>query len=226
MSDRGTPPAEQQAPIIEMEMAAPPADVDPESDADPDEPAAPSRTRTAALAGLLVLGLAGAAVLGTFGWGVAREKDATLTPPNEVAGLTRDTSENATAAAEDLRTTLSAKIDLDSSIGVIYADPASPTRSVLVFGGTTLIWTPESDLDTTFGLFSDKTGEVTGITEVDAGSLGGVMKCGMTASPEGDIAVCGWADHGSLTMALFPNRPATESATVLRQIREATQKRS
>ena len=86
---------------------------------------------------------------------------------------------------------------------------------MLVFGGTTLLWQPERDLDSLFGLMADETGEVTGLREVDAGRLGGVMKCGTTSGQGGDFAVCGWADHGSVVMAMFPGRSVDEAAGLL-----------
>jgi hypothetical protein len=116
-------------------------------------------------------------------------------------------------------------VDLDETTGAVFTDPADAQRSVLFFGGTALIWTPETDLDTVFGLFSDKTGDVTGIAEVPSGRFGGAMKCGTTTSAEGDIAVCGWADHGSLAVAMFPNRTAADSAKLMQQIRDTTQTR-
>ena len=39
-------------------------------------------------------------------------------------------------------------------------------------------------------------------------------------------AVCGWADHGSLALAMFPGRSEGDAATLLSQIRDATQKRN
>jgi hypothetical protein len=52
------------------------------------------------------------------------------------------------------------------------------------------------------------------------------MRCGSTKSDDGDLTVCGWADHGSLALALFPNRPLDDSAALLREIRSATQTRT
>jgi hypothetical protein len=60
---------------------------------------------------------------------------------------------------------------------------------------------------------------------VDAGSLGGTMQCGTTKSDDGDLSVCGWSDHGSVAVAMFPNRTESEAAPLLRQIRSATESR-
>ncbi|HEY3007847.1 MAG TPA: hypothetical protein VGJ63_07240 [Micromonosporaceae bacterium] len=192
------------------------------------EPAPRSRVRMVVLAALLVVGLVGAAILGTAGWRVVREKDARLSTPEEVAGMRRDRTTQAQETAEYLRAALAAGVNLDSSVGAVYEDPAARDRSVLFFGGTGLLLSPGRKLDTVFRLLADENGGVAGIREVPAGRLGGVMRCGRTATPDdgGDMAVCGWADHGSVAAALFENRSTDDSARLLRSIRAAVQTRS
>ncbi|GAB3519543.1 hypothetical protein [Phytohabitans suffuscus] len=206
-----------------------PIDVTPPPGEPVEEPPATSprrrRARLVVLGSLATVGLVGAAFVGTIGWRVMQEKDASLQTPVEVAGLRLDESARAQETADYLRTAIGARIDLDQSIGVVYADPASANRSVLLFGGTTLIWTPGSDLDTLFELLSDDTGAVNDLHEVDAGGLGGVMKCGESVAPEGNTTVCGWADHGSVVLALLPGRTQDEGGALLRQIRGSIQKR-
>ncbi|TDC59047.1 hypothetical protein E1258_19440 [Micromonospora sp. KC207] len=185
-----------------------------------------SRRRLVVLAVVLAAGLAGVGALGVAGWRVAQQKDAELSSPATVAGLQRDDSERARSTADYLRDGLSADIDLDRSFGTVYRDPADDKRAVLVFGGTTLLWQPERDLDTLFRLMTDETGKVTGLREVPPGRLGGVMKCGTTSGEGGDFAICGWADHGSVAMAMFPGRPVESAGDLLRQMREEIQSRS
>jgi hypothetical protein len=196
-------------------------------DDDPDaEPGPPSRRRLIALGAALLVGVAGAAVLGALGWRVAAQKDATLTTPPQVAGLTLDNSERARSTAEYLRSGLAADIQLDQSIGAVYADPAHTDRSVLLFGGTTTIWQPEQDLDRLFKLVADDSGEITGLRALPAGELDGVLKCGSTAAQADKLTVCGWADHGSVAMAMFPGREVDEAAALLREIRTGVQTRN
>jgi hypothetical protein len=210
-----------------IEMSYEPFDVTPRDDRDDDGsgPSGRPRTRMIVLGSLLAVGLAGVAVLGTAAWRISSQRDTSLATPSEVAGLRRDDSPDAQSTAEYLRTALAADVDLDETLGAVYTDPAGKNRSVLLFGGTTLLWTPENDLDTAIGLVEDSAGPVTGLTAVATGRLGGTMKCGTTTSPDGDIAVCGWADHGSLMIAMFPNRTAAESATLMRGIRDDVQTR-
>ncbi|HET6529970.1 MAG TPA: hypothetical protein VFH03_05045 [Actinoplanes sp.] len=194
-----------------------------------DEPATPharrSRTKVIILSALLAVGLAGAAVIGAGMWRIASQKDATLVAPPQVATLRADQSDTGRETAEYLTTALAAEVDLDETVGAVYTDSSAADRGVLFFGGTTLIWTPESDLDAAFTLLADEQSEVTGLHEVEAGPLGGTMKCGMTRSDDGDISVCGWADHGSLALAMFPNRSEADSADLLLDIRSAAQTR-
>lgn len=184
-----------------------------------------SRRRRTALAAALVVGLAGAGTLGVGAWRVLAQKDTHLDAPQTIAGLNRDDSEQARSTAEYLRDGFAADIELDRSFGTVYRDPVDAKRSVLIFGGTTLLWQPERDLNTLFGLLTDETGKVTGLHKVDAGRLGGVMKCGTTSGDGGDFAVCGWADHGSAVLAMFPGRSMDDSAALFRQLREGIQSR-
>ncbi|NES17299.1 MULTISPECIES: hypothetical protein [Micromonospora] len=192
---------------------------------EPDAARPASRRRRIALGAALLVGLAGLGALGVGGWRVLAQKDTTLNPPAKLAGLTRDDSDRARTTADYLRDGFAADIDLDRSFGTVYSDPADARRAVLVFGGTTLLWQPERDLDSLFGLMADETGKVTGLREVDAGRLGGVMKCGTTSGDGGDFAVCGWADHGSVVMGMFPGRSVDDSAGLFRELREGIQRR-
>jgi hypothetical protein len=226
MPEPGVPPAVPnpatkagaESPVIEV--GGDPFSLTGSSAEEQEKPAPRSRTRTIVLSSLLAIGLAGAAVLGYSGWTIAKQKDATLSTPPEVAGLHLDDSEDGKTTAEYLRTALSAEVDLDDAVGAVYGDSAG--RNVLFFGGTALIWTPADDLDTAFDLISDDQGAVTGLHEVSAGRLGGTMKCGTTVTDDGNMSVCGWADHGSLALAMFPNRAQDESARLLVQIRDAS----
>ncbi|GAA2518868.1 hypothetical protein [Winogradskya humida] len=194
------------------------------ADEDAEETTPRSRTKTIVLGSLLAVTLAGMAVIGYAGWRIASQKDATLTSPPTVGNLKLDTTEEGRSTADYLQTALSAEVDLDHTTGGVYLDGTS-TDGVLFFGGTTLIWTPGADLDTAFEIISDGQGAVTGLHDVDAGKLGGTMKCGTTKTDNADMPVCGWADHGSLALAMFPGRTGKDAATLILQIRNATQTR-
>ena len=222
MSERpGPSPLPDSAPV---EIADDPFPLTESADQEPAERAPRSRTRTIVLSSLLAVGLAGASVLGYVGWRISSQKDATLTVPATVAELSVDTSEEGRSTADYLQTALSADVDLDRAVGAVFTDGSG--KNVLFFGGTTLFWTPADDLKTAFGLVSDDQGAVTDLHDVPAGDLGGTMKCGTTKADGADMPVCGWADHGSLALAMFPGRSVEESAKLLVTIRSAAQKRN
>ncbi|GAA1607138.1 hypothetical protein [Actinoplanes couchii] len=195
-------------------------------DSDPAPAASPQsrKARTIVLSSLLAVALAGAGTVGWFGWKVNSQRHTTLSTPSAIGALTLDDSEEATATADYLQTALSAEITMDKAVGAVYK--ATDGKSVLFFGGTTLLWSPESDLDSAFTLVNDDQSKVADLKEVEAGDFGGTMKCGVVKSADGDLSVCGWADHGSLALAMFADRPETEAAPLMRELRSAIQTRS
>lgn len=221
MSERpGSAPLPEATPV---EIAAEPFPLTEPADEAKPEKAPRSRTRTIVLSSLLAVALTGASVLGYAGWQVASQKDATLTVPAKVGGLSIDSSDDGRDTAEYLQTALSAEVQLDRAVGAVFSDGSG--NDVLFFGGTTLFWAPENDLVTAFELISDEQGAVAGLHDVPAGELGGTMKCGTTKADGADMPVCGWADHGSLALAMFPGRTVGDSAKLLSDIRSAAQTR-
>lgn len=151
---------------------------------------------------------------------VFAQKDATLTMPEKFGSYTRDDSPVAQSTATDLVTALRASINLDTAQGAVYTDK---DKTIMLFGGTALLWNPEDELDAVIKLMEDS--DDTGIRDlhpVDAGTLGGIMKCGLTDDAESAMAVCGWADHGSIALALFPTLPVDLAAPLMRDLRSAT----
>lgn len=185
------------------------------------------RIRNIAIAAMLVVLFCLAVIFGPTAWEVFQEKDTTITVPAHIGALTLDETEAAKGTADYLRTAVSAGVALDSAVGAVYTDGGGAPRSIIVIGGTGLFLSPEKQLDATFGLITDQTGGVTGVRTVPPGPLGGLMKCGTTPTDDGTtMPVCGWADHGSIAVALFPGRSLDESADLMRQIRQAMQHRN
>jgi len=182
-----------------------------------------SPIRRVLLLALLMIALGGLATLGYTGWQIGTQKNATLSTPAQIGTLRLDTSDDGRQTADYLQTALDADINLNKTTGGVYTDTTG--HNVLFFGGTATIWSPDTQLDNAFNLISDKQGAVTDLHKIDAGPLGGTMKCGTTKSDDGTLTVCGWADHGSLALAMFPNQPESAAAPLLRTIRAATQKR-
>ena len=186
-------------------------------------PPARRRGPRIALAILAAAAIAAAAFLGPTLWRINQQRDATLAMPATVADFKRDDSEPAKGTASDLLTAMRAEIELDHSTAAIYTDPSTdPGKSVMLFGGTALLWSPERELDAVLGLIEDSGDKIRDLQTVEPGPLGGTMKCGATGSSDSPMAVCGWADHGSIALALFPGRSASDSEFLMRTLRSAT----
>ena len=202
--------------------------VEPEDTAHEPGGGSPERRRKLFILGAAAVGAAALAVGVVYGptsWQILQQRDTSLSAPERTAGLTRDTSSEAEGTAEYLRTALAAGMSLDDTMGAVYLDPADASRAVIFIGGTAVLRAPETDLDRLFELVTDEQSAVTGITEVPAGALGGVMKCGVSSAEGGQLALCGWADHGSVAIALFPGRTPTDAAELLRTMRADIQHR-
>jgi hypothetical protein len=190
---------------------------------DDDERARRAKVRRVVLIAFAVLVLLAVAVLGWAGWLVNSQKNTSLAVPDKIGTLSLDTSADAASSAEYLRDALSAEISVKKAIGAIYQE--NDDKNVLFFGGTALIWRTGSTLKTAFGLITDKQGAVTDLHDIDAGPLGGTMQCGTTKSDDGDLTVCGWSDHGSVAVAMFPDRTQAEAGPIFLQIRNAVEHR-
>jgi hypothetical protein len=193
-------------------------------DDEPDERTARRRRlKWYILGGVATLLVVLLAVLGPTAWLLLTQRDARLNTPDSVAGLTLDRTADGQATAEYLRTAVAASVTLDASVGAVYDDPADKQRSVMFFGGTGLLLSPDKELTSVFDLLDDQGGGMKDVHSVQAGPQGGEMKCGTSTGDGGDMTVCGWADHSSIALALFPGRSMDDGAALLARMRNGIQ---
>jgi hypothetical protein len=147
--------------------------------------------------------------------GPAAEYPATISLPATVAGMTKVEDADLQATADETATKIKNSADADSAIAAYYAPNGDKQKIVGLVGATTRIADPATELDSAF----NSALSVTGAKEIDAGPMGGVMKCGSTSSGGVALTVCGWADGGSLALGIFLNRSVTESGDLFRTIR-------
>jgi hypothetical protein len=100
----------------------------------------------------------------------------------------------------------------------VYADRAG--KKVTVFGTTGFRFSPESDLDTEMTRLTEQY-RIRDVKAIETGTRGEYLSCGVGKEGNATVAVCGWADHGSLATAVFTRRSATESAGLLEELRGA-----
>jgi hypothetical protein len=193
---------------------------------DPDPPTAtsdPTRVRrrlpliiAAALVVVLVIGAVSGYVF--FRPHLSGQHPASLSTPPQVAGLDLATDPFLEDAAVQMAAAMTNEIDLDDAIAAFYLDPADDQRLVLLAGGTGPLRSPSEALDDAF----EEAGvglAISDVADVDAGPMGGTARCGETAMDEFPAAVCGWADYGSVVVAIFLNWTAAEAHALLLEIR-------
>ncbi|MET7423053.1 hypothetical protein [Dactylosporangium sp. NPDC005555] len=179
-----------------------------------------------ALAGVALLG--SAVVYGPTVLRVTQQSGTKVSTPTQIGAFTLFSTDDAQSTAEYVRDAVVTEVSLDKSVGAIYRDQNGPSevRTVILVAGTGKIWKPERSLEGAFKAVAG--GDATGIGnvhDVDAGDLGGVARCGEIEDKDGAIAVCGWADNGSLGVALFPGRQVADAEKAFLELRAAVEQR-
>jgi hypothetical protein len=126
----------------------------------------------------------------------------TVTEPKTLGGRPKLTDAQFKTLADELESGLADVPNATATVGALYGTPAK--RDIVVIAGAAApIDDPKRELDSTFlgaGIGGLK---VKNITSVDPGSLGGVAKCGKADEQDIDLAMCGWADDGSVGWIMF-----------------------
>lgn len=145
---------------------------------------------------------------------------ATAVTTAAVTGLKIVDDTAATRTGERLRGAVeSSQLD-EARFIIVYADQTNRQSRVTVFGTTRFVTDPKKDLDAALGKLTDDL-QLNGVREVDAGPLGGEQRCGTGKLDGKAVALCAWADHGSLGVALFAGRSVEASHDRLQDIRNA-----
>jgi hypothetical protein len=178
-----------------------------------------------ALAGVALLG--SAVVYGPTVVRVSQQSDTTVSTPPQIGAFTLFSTDDATNTTDYVRDAVVTEVNLDKTVGAVYRDQNGPSevRTVILVAGTGRIWKPARSLEGAFKAVAggDAAG-ITGLRDVDAGDLGGVARCGEIDDKDGPMAVCGWADHGSVGVALFPGRQVADAEQALLTLRSGVEK--
>jgi hypothetical protein len=171
----------------------------------PPPPARKSRTLPIVLISLaivMVLCVGGGTAVYLFGKNAIDDAAAvTITEPATLGGRAKQQSQEFEAITADMEKSLSAYAGAESSFGAIYGAPTEENM-VAALATKALIADPQKELDASFKTFG-QSAKVSGVAPADTGTLGGVAQCGTTAIEQIDVAICGWADNGSVGMIMW-----------------------
>jgi hypothetical protein len=153
------------------------------------------------------------------------EYPATLTAPDQVAGLTRLTDPAVQQSVDGLSARIRTDTHSTNAIAAMYAPDGDRRHLVMLAGATGLNLNPGADLDKVLaGMAKGAGSPLSDVHPVPAGALGGNVRCGSSSMAVNGasvpVAMCAWADHGSAGFAFFFNRTADDSATLFGQIRD------
>jgi hypothetical protein len=137
-----------------------------------------------------------------------------------VTGLATVDDATATKGAEGLRAAFDSDQLDEARFTAVYADRTNGRARITVFGTTRFITDPKKALTSGVQKLTPKL-ELTGVRDVDAGSLGGEEQCGAGRYSGKTVSVCVWADHGSMGGAVFAGRGIATSGPLLQTIRQS-----
>jgi len=193
-------------------------------------PMAPKKSKAGkivliALAAVLVLcGGAGAAVYFIAGKDAVEAAETRVVAPETLVGRPKISNPDLKGVIDEALTSM--KQDVPGAkdvVGGFYGDPEKEDL-VMVVAVSGLIADPSKELDKAIK-GADATLKVADVKEVDPGPLGGEAKCGNATARELKVAVCFWADNGSMGMvaiyfAQADDKTAAEFVTIRGEVEQ------
>jgi hypothetical protein len=146
------------------------------------------------------------------------EYPASITADADVPGLSRSTDAGRQRVANQLLGVVESEQWDEESVAVLYTDQRQ--RGATLLATTRFVVDPKKDLTASFTRLSAQL-KIREDAAVDAGDLGGFQRCGTGTLNGRTVAVCGWADHGSLAVLVTAGRSVPETATLLGTVRGA-----
>src|SRR5262249_39109735 len=142
-----------------------------------------------------------------FGKPILDQYPAKVTAGPSIAGFDQSTNPELVSLSQQMNTEFKAGSELDSTaVGVYHKPDDEEQKVIMVVAGSALLLRPATELQSAFASMSSGGLTVTSTHKVDAGDLGGYAQCGTSVTGGVKLAVCGWADHGSLGMIMFFDR--------------------
>ncbi|WP_410812395.1 hypothetical protein [Micromonospora sp. 067-2] len=200
----------------------------------PAGPPAPKKSKVGkivliVLSVVLVLCLGGVAIT----WFLVKDEvgdvvDATTTrlvAPTTLAGRPKISDPKLQAISDQLVTEMKASVQNETStVGAFYGDPAKQDL-IMIAGASGLMTDPKKELDDAVSGLSGQLGVAT-MAAVEPGPLGGEARCGDGKAEEIPLAVCVWADRGSLGMIVVYFKTSAEVKAEFVTIRGQIEQRS
>ncbi|MFD0742222.1 hypothetical protein ACFQ1L_10505 [Phytohabitans flavus] len=152
-----------------------------------------------------------------FGKPMWEQYPASASLPAEISDLSLRDDAASKRVVTQLKTDLrGAHVLAEDTFAGVYSDGAG--KRVMLFGTTGFRFSPESDLEKEITRLTERYG-LRQVESIDTGTRGEYLRCGVGKEGQATVAVCGWADHGSLATGVFTRRSVDDSATLMERLR-------
>jgi hypothetical protein len=148
-----------------------------------------------------------------------------IVEPKTLGGRPKLTDPQFAGIADELKSGLADVPNAGNTVGALYGT-VEKQDIVVIAGAEAPVEDPAKELSGTF-LGAGVGGlKVTGITTVPAGPLGGAAKCGNASTSGVKLAMCGWADDGSVGWIIWYFKSAGQVKSEFPKLRGQIEKSS
>lgn len=148
-----------------------------------------------------------------------------IVEPKTLGGRPKLTDPQFAGVAKELQTSLKEVPGATNSVGALYGT-VEKQDIVIVAAAEAPIDNPAKELDQTF-LGAGVGGlKVSNISSASTGTLGGSAKCGSAETSGIDMAICSWADDGSLGMVIWYFKSVSKAKTEFPKLRAQIETKS
>ncbi|GAA0551567.1 hypothetical protein GCM10010172_37360 [Paractinoplanes ferrugineus] len=148
-----------------------------------------------------------------------------IVEPATLGGRPKLTDPQFASVAKELKDGLASVPSATNTVGSLYGTVAKQDI-VIVVAAEAPIANPEKELDQTFMGAGVGGLKISNITDAPTGSLGGTAKCGSAETSGIDMAICSWADDGSLGMVMWYFKSVTKAKAEFPKLRAQIEKKS
>jgi len=155
----------------------------------------------------------------------AQTTNVTIVAPKTLGGRPKLTDDALAGVTDALKSALGQVPGATNSVGELYGT-ISKQDIVVLAAAEAQIDDPDTMLDLMLSSASSGGDKVTGITSAPTGSLGGAAKCGAATDSGTKMALCTWADNGSLGMLIWYDKSVAKAKAEFPKLRAQIEKKS
>jgi hypothetical protein len=153
----------------------------------------------------------------------AQTTKVTIAAPKTLGGRPKLNDDALAGITDELKSALGQVPGATNSVGALYGT-ASKQDIVVLAAAEATVDDPDTMLDLLFSGAASGAGKITGVTSAPTGSLGGAAKCGLATDSGTHMALCTWADSGSLGMLIWYEKSVAKAKAEFPRLRAQVEK--